>query len=165
MSDEILTQAKVKELYDYDGNELTRKTTRGGVKAGGKVGSDNGRGYLQGRIDGRFYMVHRLIWLYAHGEWPKGEIDHINGDRGDNRLDNLRVVSRSTNMRNKKKHANNKSGICGVSWHKRDRNWCAFIDQDGKKVWLGSYDCKYRAASIRHFAMEIEGNYTARHGK
>lgn len=79
------------------------------------VGVDRGSGYVSITIDKRPYMAHRLAWLLTHGEWPEDEIDHINGDRSDNRLVNLRPATRQQNMINRRMHKSNKLGVKGVS--------------------------------------------------
>src|SRR5690606_29052356 len=70
-----------------------------GREAGGKQGG----GYLRFSVDGKHYLAHRLAWLYVHGKWPSDQIDHINGDRSDNRIDNLRDVTHAENRRNTKR--------------------------------------------------------------
>ena len=71
----------------------------------------------------RVYKAHRLAWLYVYGEWPDGEVDHINGDPADNRIVNLRVATSAENCRNRGLRADNTSGIKGVSWSKRSKRW------------------------------------------
>jgi len=165
MSSQIITQEYLKELFSYDGEQLIWIRRRQGIKVGSIAGCLDAEGYRIIRVDGKNYKSHRLIWLWVYGEWPQEQIDHVNGKRDDNKITNLRDVSQSINLRNSKKQKNNTSGITGVYWSKKYGNWSAIVFQGGEKRFLGAYDCKYRAASIRHFAMEIEGNYTERHGK
>jgi len=82
---------------------------------------------------GKQHKAHRLIWLYVYGEMPK-EIDHINGDRQDNRLENLRSVTRSQNQFNKAMAQNNTSGYRGVSWHKKSQQWVIRVCANGKSM-------------------------------
>ncbi|NIX95336.1 HNH endonuclease [Pseudomonas fulva] len=80
-------------------------------------------GYLRISVAGKTFKAHRLAWVITHGEWPAMEIDHINGDRADNRLANLRHCSRAENCRNGGLRRNNKSGVKGVSWSGRRKKW------------------------------------------
>src|SRR5690606_34614864 len=99
----MLTQQRLKELlyYDPETGIFTRLVGRSGprARAGDVAGSDNGKGYIRIYVDGRPYKAHRLAWFYMHGEWPE-EIDHRNGERADNRLSNLRPVTRQQNNLN-----------------------------------------------------------------
>lgn len=88
-------------LYDPDTGVFTRAITRGSLAAGTKAGSLNRVGYWQIGVCGRTYTAQRLAWFYVHGDWPDGDIDHINRDKLDNRIANLRVISRSENLRNR----------------------------------------------------------------
>lgn len=84
--------------------------------AGRVAGSGDGSGYQQLRVDGAKYRAHRLAWLYAHGTWPNGHIDHINGDRSDNRISNLREADDAVNNQNlRRAKRTNRSGFLGVS--------------------------------------------------
>lgn len=96
-------------------------------------------GYKCGRIDRKTYLAHRVIWMLVHGEWPEHEIDHINGDKTDNRLVNLRCVDRATNGKNLKRKSNNTSGTTGVNWDKWTEQWKACIYVNGKNINLGRF--------------------------
>jgi len=96
------------------------------------------KGYVQIVIDGKAYMAHRLAWLYIHGEWPKQQVDHINGCKTDNKIDNLRDVSQSENMLNQSKPRNGK--LLGVSWHKTTQKWSARLQINKKVNSLGYFD-------------------------
>lgn len=103
---------RLRQLLDYDpaiGHFTWKINGKGGGQVAGKrAGSiDKQAGYEQVGIDGKLYRSHRLAWLYVHGEWPSGQIDHINGIRSDNRLANLRAVSNQVNGQNR--HAANKN--------------------------------------------------------
>lgn len=120
-------------------------------------------GYLKGKIFGRMIRAHRVAWLITTGEWPEVEIDHINGIRTDNRLENLRSVTKSQNRRNSKMPSNNTSGVTGVSWFPQTKKWSARIsDKDGTKV-LGYFPCFAVAVRARRQA-EREKGFSARHG-
>ena len=126
--------------YDADTGIFTRLITATGKGNGiGTIaGGDKGNGYLRIRIGGHRIPAHRLAWLYVTGAWPSGELDHINGNRGDNRFCNLREVSRAENMQNRHSAMkNNKStGILGV--YKDHGRFKAMI-WAGKAVYLGTY--------------------------
>ena len=110
------------------------------MREGDRVGGKNSTGYVTAKIDGKSYQVHRLVWLYVHGQWPKAEIDHINGEKSDNRIDNLRDVSRSQNMLNQHRpRKDNRVGAHGV--HRRTANglYRALIQKNGKRYYLGQF--------------------------
>lgn len=96
-------------------------------------------GYLVAFFNGKIYKVHRLIWAIVHGEFPKGQIDHINGNRSDNRLCNLRVVTQQQNAHNKQRDKRNKSGFTGVCWNKKASKWQAAISVNSKTIYIGVF--------------------------
>ncbi|MBT0780540.1 HNH endonuclease [Paracoccus sp. pheM1] len=97
-------------------------------------------GYLRGRVLGTAYLAHRVIWALETGEWPQEQIDHSNGDRADNRRENLREATPSENTRNRSVQSNSKSGVKGVSWEKRRGKWRSTIKLHGKQTHLGQFD-------------------------
>jgi hypothetical protein len=103
---------------------------RAGKEALAHVTAD---GYKTGCIFNKHHKAHQVAWLLHHGEWPIGQIDHINGDRGDNRIDNIRVVSFTGNNRNRKIPRTNTSGAIGVYWRAARKKWCADVYVDGKR--------------------------------
>lgn len=142
-----ITADFVRELFHYDPDTgvFTRRVTRQGMrgKAGNVAGTRKPNGYLSISICGANYMAHRLAWLYVHGAWPAGHIDHINQDKGDNRIANLRDASHTLNMHNRTVNRNNKTGLRGVGIYKdsgRNRKrFRAYIGKEGKTLHLGSY--------------------------
>jgi len=104
-----------------------------------RVGTDTGSGHLVVNTRGGKKLVHRLLWESVHGSIPKGlELDHINGNRKDNRISNLRLVSRKQNAENRSKpHKGNTSGVKGVSWYKRYARYVAQICVNGERITLG----------------------------
>jgi hypothetical protein len=120
-------------------------------------------GYRMGRIDHKAYQAHRVIWALHHGEDPAGEIDHINRDRCDNRIENLRVVSHQENHRNTGLRKNNTSGAMGVSWFAASRKWSAYLMADGVKKHLGYFHERDDAVAARK-AAEAEYGFHANHG-
>jgi hypothetical protein len=96
-------------------------------------------GYKMAYVDGVSLYAHRVIWAITTGSWPENDVDHINGDRTDNRLVNLRAATRAQNLRNTAKRADNSSGHKGVHWGKARRRWIAEIMCDGKRRQLGRF--------------------------
>ncbi len=136
-----LTQAYLRELFDYDpetGN-LIRKVSRGNrAKAGAVAGCLNTWGYLVTKIDKKLYQNQRLIWLWVHGEWPKGVIDHINHNSSDNSLANLRDVQVVVNAQNRSgPQRDNKCGYLGVI--QRKNSFRARVKHNGKMIYVGTY--------------------------
>ncbi len=120
-------------------------------------------GYAAGKVFDVQVKAHRVIWAMKTGEWPDGEIDHINGVRGDNRWCNLRHVQRSINARNAHKSSLNTSGINGVSWHKPTSRWRAYLRVDYRQVHIGYFDNIEDASAARR-AAEMDKGFTKRHG-
>jgi hypothetical protein len=117
-------------------------------------------GHRYGAIFDRTVKAHRVIWAIVHGEWPDGEIDHINGIASDNRLSNLRIATRSQNLANRKAHANRTSSFVGVSWAKRERRWRASIYSHGVHHDLGYFRSEEDAARARDIAaISINGEF------
>lgn len=115
----MITQERLKELVSYDPETgwLTwqDKSRCKRAEFGDRAGWVNWNGYIRLCLDYRIYVVHRLAWLYVHGEWPIEMLDHINGDRSDNRISNLRLANKSENQQNKRKAASNsKTGLLGA---------------------------------------------------
>lgn len=135
----MLTADRAQELFSYDPSTgvLTRRVTSGGYRAGSTAGHLKGNGYLRVSADRRTYAVHRIAWLLMTGEWPNGDVDHIDMDRQNNAWANLRECSRSENMHNTRA----KSGIKGVSWDRVTRKWRASAHIHGKSMNLGRYSC------------------------
>ena len=160
----MITQELVKELFEYRDGELYRKVANSNrVKIGDKVGTVNNLGYLCTQINGKIYKNHRLIFLMFKGYLPK-YIDHINGIKTDNRIENLRECTSSQNNLNRKQRSNNTSGVKGVMWHKRDKKWEVRMQINGKYKYFGRYHdievAKFIADTTRH---KFHGEF-ANHG-
>jgi len=97
----MITQNRLRELFDYTGGSLVRKTVQPKIgRKGCKIGWPH-NGYVRGSVGGKFEYLHRMVWIYHYGEITKGmEIDHINHNRTDNRIENLRMVANKENKRN-----------------------------------------------------------------
>lgn len=101
--------------------------------------ADNGHGYLWGRIYGRQYLAHRVVWAMHSGSWPDADIDHMDTNRANNKIENLRPASRSENMRNCRAHKDGASGKKGVTFNKKEGKWMARIMVHGKHHHLGRH--------------------------
>ena len=162
-----LTQEYLKSILDYDPETglFTNKIMRSPRALTGEVaGTLNGRGYIQIGINGKRYIAHRLAFLYVEGELPPEDVDHINGNRTDNRWQNLRHANKQTNGRNTKRYITNTSGIMGVSWCAPGRKWASHIKVSGRTVYLGYFTTKFAAAYARHQA-ELKFNFHPSHGR
>ena len=138
----MLTQARLKQLFKYDpltGLFLRLVTTNSRAVAGTLAGTVDGKGYLHIRIDGEIYRCHRLAWLYVYGEFPEDSIDHINLNRTDNRICNLRKASDTENKYNRNCLSTSKSGVKGVSWSASRKKWVAQISDNNCTIYLGRY--------------------------
>lgn len=130
----MLTQTKVKKLFDYDANtgnliwKVSLRNTNIGMIAGTRDKSD----YTQISFDYNRYQAHRLIWLWYYGYMPENQIDHIDRNKTNNRIENLREVSNQCNARNTENRSDNKSGVKGISWSKRGGCWMACITINAK---------------------------------
>jgi len=151
-----LTAKYVRECFEYDeatGQFVWRRRplhhfvsqhackSWNGRNAGKKaLGCPNTNGYLQIRINKKLYFAHRLAWLYVYKKHPKDQLDHINCEKTDNRILNLREASNTENGRNTKTNNRNTSGFKGVSWRVRYNVWQASIKLSGKTVHLGTFN-------------------------
>lgn len=115
------------------------------VRVGDEAGSFNGRGYRTISVLDTKYQAHRLAWLLTYGRWPNHEIDHINGDKSDNRLCNLRECTPAENGQNLAAPASSSCGLIGASWGKHQGRWRAQITVNGRKQHLGYFDDKWAA--------------------
>jgi hypothetical protein len=139
----MITQDELKKLLNYDTNTgiFTWKVKpSNNVKIGSVAGTSHNCGYKIIRINKKQYLSHRLAWLYTYGEMPSNLIDHINGDRSDNKLENLRDCNIKQNAHNSIIPKNNTSGIKGVNWHKLANKWRAQIKLNNKNIHLGLFE-------------------------
>jgi hypothetical protein len=134
-----LTPEQVTELFEYrDGDLYWKLSTNHKIAKDKKAGTKNSHGYLTVTLNDKILKVHRLVFLLHYGYLPK-YIDHINGNRSDNRIENLREATASQNCLNRSVQSNNKANIKNVSWHKRDKKWQVFVTVDKKSKYFGSF--------------------------
>jgi len=151
LADIPLTQEFVQHLFDYNpetGHLIWKNPLTNRVRKGRIAGAID-RGYYRIGIHNNRYDSHRIIWLYVYGYFPENEIDHIDRNRLNNKLSNLREVSRQCNHRNINIQANNSSGVSGICFVKRDIKWMAHIKVSGKHYNLGQYEDYIDAACAR----------------
>ncbi len=169
----VLTQARVKEYFNYEpetGNLIVRLRPQSEfsharyashLKRIGKVsGHIEAQGYHVVFVDGAIHKAHKVIWLMVHGDWveyPDFEIDHINGNRSDNRISNLRKVTKSTNQRNAGRRVSNTSGVHGVNWKAGANRWVARIWNGPRHVFLGQFKTLHEAQIARKAAERVLG--------
>lgn len=149
---------KLNSLFHYD--PLTGGLTyKSGPRRGKPALSTLSEGYRRGRIKGKYYKAHRVIWCMVTGAWPL-EVDHEDGDGGNNRWLNLREVTHQLNSKNLRRYKNNKSGVSGVSFYPRNGKWLAKLQ--GKH--LGYFSTKELAIAARKQAETDEG-FHPNHGR
>lgn len=140
-----LSAERLRELLNYDPE--TGRFSRNGRIIGFVVPPKN---YMRVHVDGRQWLAHRLAWLYMHGEWPDGQVDHINGDKLDNRMSNLRCVTSAQNMQNihAAKSYNRTSGLLGVCKPARSSKYVAQISVGGVSRSLGNFETAEEAHAV-----------------
>lgn len=140
-----LTVARLRKVLDYEpetGVFVWKVTRSFRAVAGAVAGSEyKATGYLRVQIDGTSYLAHQLAWLHYYGEWPSLDIDHINGEKADNRIANLREATPSQNGQNlRNAMGHNKSGLLGAHFDSASKRWRAVIYKNGRRYDLGSFD-------------------------
>lgn len=176
----MLTQEYLKEALNYDPETglftwlerpLEHFTTDFGWKvskgkSAGKVAGSKSKcsGYIEIRLDETLFLAHRLAFVWVTGDFPLNEVDHINGDRSDNKWANLRDVTSRENGRNKTLRKDNKSGVQGVHWYKAYGKWQVTIRGEGGSIHLGYFSKLEDAAAARADA-ELEYGYHKNHGR
>ena len=162
----MITQQELKELFSYDheiGVFIRKVATTNSVKVGDIAGGLNQRGYVVIWTNGRSYLAHRLAWLYVYGKFPELNIDHINHDITDNRINNLREATQLQNVWNSKIKSSSSTGIKGITKDKRRCNtFYARCRVNGKIKFLGGFDTKEKAGkAYEDFAKSLHGKFYA----
>lgn len=152
------------DLFYYDDGTVRWKVSLSNrIRIGEIAGTISKNGYVRVRVSGRFHSIHRVAWILNHGDIPEGlVVDHIDGDKKNNRIENLRVVTTKVNLFNAKKAKNNKSGVTGVCWDSRRKSWMVHF---GKGNILGNFKSFEEACEVRKNAEKNSGICTERHGK
>ncbi len=163
----------LRRILDYDmATGLFRwrpradRSRRWNTRYSGQVAGSPTKGYVQIQIPKpRNYYAHVLAWLYVYGEWQP-DLDHRNGVRSDNRIDNLRVATSAQNGANKAMQRNNTSGFVGVCWNKQAGKWEARINLHGKCRWRCFFHSAIEASQARQAALEsVHGSYAMTDGR
>lgn len=165
----MLTKEDVDALLSYDPDTgsiawrhakfLQKAMTR---PAGAEAGGRTLNGYITICIKKKPFYAHRLAWLLTHGEWPSAEVDHINGDRSDNRAANLRLATQQQNQWNRKVRRDSSSGVKGVRYHKASGRWYASIVVSRKVIALGYHETIEQAAAAYSKAAKLHFGEFAR---
>ena len=146
----MLTQQRLKELFHYEPTTglFTRKVQASHrVHVGDIAKYVNREGYVEIVIDYRKYRAQRLAWLYMYGEFPQGKLDHIDRNKVNNKIDNLRPVTNKQNVENVGIRVDNTSGYKGVSWCKAVCKWMAKITHLGVQIYLGYFNTPEEAST------------------
>lgn len=156
----------INNKYFYkDGSLYFKNAETTWVKPGMKAGcTHKNTGYVSVSVLGQRYQAHRVIWKLLKKEEPNGEIDHINGDRADNRIENLRLIDKQKNLLNQKLYRNNKSGIHGVYFCKSKKKWCVQLTFKGVQKYYGSYELLEDAIAQRK-KIQKEFEFHENHGR
>ncbi len=175
VANELPTQQYLQECFEYNKDigaiiwkerplehfDSQRAMNISNTRHKNKVIDTYSHGYIIIDLDGKRYGAHRIIWKWYYGTEPKETIDHINGIKDDNRIENLREATHlenSQNVVNLKK--NNKSGYVGVCWHEKAGKWRATFSYEGKTMHLGLFDTAYEAHLVREAkAKELQGEF------
>lgn len=153
-----ITQSKLHSILDYDPDTgiFTWKIAKGKSKIGKIAGNTNSRGYIRIMINSKQYLAHRLAWLYVNGEMPN-QIDHINRNKSDNYISNLRNVSNIENHMNKGIFSNNKVSMSGIEFNKNAKKWRVRIQKEGKRFLIGYFNDLQEAKEARMKAQKELG--------
>jgi hypothetical protein len=165
----MLTPERVREFFDYcpDTGLMTwrvKRTNNRKANVGDVAGNIDDTGYYRVMLDGKKYRAHRIAFLWMGEELPV-QVDHINGDRADNRWANLRAADALSNAKNAKRRKDGfRVAVTGVGYHVKNRKWRVRINHNGEAIYLGSFDDLNEAITARVAANEKYG-FHANHGR
>jgi len=156
----MITQDKLKEYLDYkEGKLFWKKQPSSVIPVGSEAGHTNARGYIQVKIFNKRYYAHRLVYFIFNGYFPQ-EVDHIDGIKSNNKIENLRASTKSQNNMNAKKRKDNTSGIKGITWDKRCKKWKTYLQSNKIRYYLGSYkDIEMATQVINEFRKQHHNEY------
>ncbi len=157
-----LTKEYLHQIFEYRDGCFFWKITKKKIKAGSKVGALGSNGYLSTNIQKKRYLLHRLIFLFHHGHLPK-LIDHIDGNRFNNNINNLREATFSENICNSKLYKSSKSGFKNVYWLKNAKKWAVRLNINKKRVFLGLFEDIELADLVAHEARDKYHGKFAKH--
>jgi hypothetical protein len=154
-----LTVERLREVlaYDPDTGVFIHKLSNPRTPEGSVAGWGSPNGYVRISVDDSKYLAHRLAWFHTYGQWPSGFIDHVNRDKSDNRIANLRQATKSQNSGNAIRRKDNKTGTRGVYWHKVANKFAAQLQINKKNITLGYFTtveeakAAYEAAAKEYF--------------
>ena len=154
----MLTQEYLNTLFEYRDGALYRRISRGPQHAGTRAGTKTKKGYIRVRVDGTFYMEHRLVFFMFHNRWPE-MTDHINGVRDDNRIENLRECTAAQNSHNAKGKGQ-RDLPKGIHYHKKRQRYVAYIDTNGTRKNVGEFkDLGKATAALEAAREELHGEF------
>lgn len=146
--------------YDPETGEFHWKVARGGFQKGSIAGSIDSKGYVTIKICGKDYKAHRLAWIFVYGEWPSKPLDHIDMNRGNNGIRNLREATQFENFQNRKAYRSSKTGVKGVCLHKSTGKFCAQIRANGKRFYIGLFETLEAAdRAVRAAREKLHGEF------
>ena len=135
----LMTAEYANSLFEYCDGKLYWKVKKCySVVVGQEVGSEHGRGYRAVQIDGKNYKLHRIVFLMHNGYFPE-QVDHINGDKTDNRIENLRAATNSENQKNVPVRPWSKTGVKNVTKRKDRDAYMVTVSVNGKRKTIGYY--------------------------
>ena len=157
-----MNKEQLHTMFEYkDGNLIYKIKTSKKMNIGDEAGHISPRGYITISINYKIYMAHRLVWMFHYGDIPTGiQIDHINQNKSDNRIENLRLATISQNHYNITKRKNNTSGYKGVSRYRRGKKWEAVMSHNNKKIHLGLFATPELASeAYKEAAIKLQGEF------
>ena len=164
MEKKAIDQDYVLSAFDYQDGQLIRKIGR--INEVGSIAGcvHKGTGYIHIKIKAKAFKAHRLIFLYHYGYFPEF-VDHIDGNKQNNRIENLREASKQENCQNQKVRWTNSSGVKGVSWHKVNKKWKVALCKNYRSYYFGTYEDKELAELVSMEATDLlHENFSAYKG-